>query len=111
MFARMFTIEGRHEQLEEFASAGEKNVLPALQRLDGFEGLLVLANRQNGKIVIVTLWESKEAMRGCKEAAYWLRAFSAEAAGGEVTNVERYKVVFSETRGVQHYPGFRIFAL
>jgi hypothetical protein len=41
VFARMFTIEGRHEQLEEFASAGEKNVLPALQRLDGFEGLLV----------------------------------------------------------------------
>ena len=111
MFARVFTIEGRHGQLEEFASAGEKNVLPALQRLDGFEGLLVLANRQNGKIVIVTLWESKEAMRGCEEAAYWLRAFSAEAAGGEVTNVERYEVVFSETRGVQHYPGFRIFAL
>lgn len=73
--------------------------------------MLVLANRQNGKILIVTLWESKEAMRGGEEAWYWFRAFSAEAAGGEVTNVERYEVVFSKTRGAQHYPGFGIFAL
>jgi heme-degrading monooxygenase HmoA len=102
MFARMFTIEGRREQLDEFARVGEKKVLPALQRLDGFEGLLVLANRQNGKILIVTLWQSEEVVRSSEEASYWFRAFSAEAAGGEVTNVERYEVVFSETRGAQH---------
>jgi heme-degrading monooxygenase HmoA len=101
MFARMFTIEGRREQLDEFARAGEKNVLPALQRLDGFEGLLVLGNRQNGKILIMTIWESEEAMRSGEEASYWFRAFSAEAAGGEVTNVERYEVVFLVTRGAQ----------
>ena len=101
-FARMLTIEGRREQLDEFARAGEKNILPALQRLDGFEGLLVLANRQNGKILIATLWQSEEAMRSSEEASYWFRAFSAGAAGGKVTNVERYKVVFSVTRGTQH---------
>ena len=111
MFARMFTIEGRCEQLDEFARAGEKKALPALRRFDGFEGLLVLAKRQNGKILIVTFWESEDAMRGGEEASYWFRAFSAEAAGGEVTNVERYEVVFSKTRGAQHYPGFGIFAL
>jgi heme-degrading monooxygenase HmoA len=110
MFARMFTIEGRREQLDEFARAGEEKVLPALQRFDGFEGLLVLANRQNGKILIVTLWQSEEAMRSGEEASYWFRAFSAEAAGGEVSNVERYEVVFSEKRGAQHQPGFGIFA-
>jgi heme-degrading monooxygenase HmoA len=111
MFARMFTIEGRREQLDEFARAGEKKVLPALQRLDGFEGLLVLANHQNGEILIVTLWESEEAMGGGEEAAYWFRAFSAEAAGGEVTNVKRYEAVFSETRVAQYQSGFGTFAL
>jgi heme-degrading monooxygenase HmoA len=102
MFARMFTIEGRHEQLDEFARTGEEQVLPALQRLDGFEGLLVLANRQNGKILIVTFWGSEVAMRGGEEAAHWFRAFSAKVAGGEVTHVERDEVVSSEKRGVQH---------
>jgi heme-degrading monooxygenase HmoA len=101
MFARMFTIEGHREQLDEFARAGEK-VLWALQRLDGFEGLLVLANRQNGKILIVTLWESEEAMHVGEEASYWFRAFSAEGTGGEVTDVERYEVVFSETKLAYH---------
>jgi heme-degrading monooxygenase HmoA len=101
VFARMFTIEGRREQLGEFARVGEKQILWALQRFDGFEGLLVLANHQNGQILIVTLWESEEAMRRSEEASYWFRAFSAEVAGGEVTSVERYEVVFSERRA-QH---------
>ena len=100
MFARMFTIEGRREQLDEFARLGEK-ILWALQRFDGFEGLLVLANHQTGQILIVTLWESEEAMRRSEEASYWFRAFSAEVAGGEVTSVERYEVAFSEGRA-QH---------
>ncbi len=97
MFARMFTIEGRREQLDDFARTGEKKVMPALKRLDGFEGLLFLANRQNGKLMIVTFWDSERAMRGGEEASHWFRVFSAEAAGGEVTSVERYEVVFSET--------------
>jgi hypothetical protein len=37
MFARMFTIEGRREQLKELARAGEQ-ILRALQRFDGFGG-------------------------------------------------------------------------
>ena len=38
VFERMFTIEGRREQLDEFSRAGEEMILHALQRLDGFGG-------------------------------------------------------------------------
>jgi heme-degrading monooxygenase HmoA len=78
------------------ARIGTERVLPQLKRLVGFEGSLVLANRQNGEIVAVTLWESEEVMRATEGASYWLRAFSAEAAGGEVIGLERYEVVSSE---------------
>jgi heme-degrading monooxygenase HmoA len=105
MFARMFTIGGRRERLDEFARVGEEKLVPALQRFDGFAGLLVLANRRNGKILITTFWESQEAMRGGEEASRWYRAFGAEAAGGEVTDVERYEVVFPETMEAHHSPG------
>ena len=97
MLARMFTTQGRRERLDEFVTTGEKKVLPALKRLAGFGGLLVLANRQNGKILVVTFWEDEEGMRGSEEASYWFRAFGAEAAGGGVIGVDRYEVVFSET--------------
>ena len=102
MFARTFIIEGRREQLDEFARVGQEKVLPALRRLDGFEGLLVLANRQNGKILVMTHWESEAAMHGGEEASHWFRAFGAEIAGGQLTDVERYEVAYSETRGAQH---------
>ena len=102
MFARTFTIEGRREQLDEFARTGQEKILPALRRLEGFEGVLVLAKRQNGKILMVTLWESEEALRGGEEASHFFRAFGAEIAGGKVIDVERYEIVYSETGGVQH---------
>ena len=117
MFARMFTIEGRREQVDEFSRVGEEKVLPALQRFDGFEGLLVLANHpcyldilvlhalanhQNGNILVVTLWEREEAMLGGEEASCWFRAFSADTAGGDVTTVERYEVVYSQNGEAQH---------
>ena len=49
----------------------------------------------------VTLWESEQAMDATEEAAHWLRVFSAEAAGGMVTVVERYEVIFSEVKGIR----------
>jgi hypothetical protein len=55
-----------------------------------------LANRRSGEIAAVTLWESEETLRAIEGASYWLRAFSAEAAGGEVTGLERYEVVSAE---------------
>jgi heme-degrading monooxygenase HmoA len=96
MFARLVTIGGLREQVDEFARIGTEKVLPQLNRLEGFEGSLVLANRRSGEIVTVTLWQSEEALRASEEATYWLRAFSAEAAGGEVTGLDRYEVVSAE---------------
>ncbi len=101
MFTRMFTIVGRREQFDGFARVGREKVIPALRRLDGFEGLLVLANGQGGKILVVTLWESEEALRAGEEASHWFRAFGAEVAGGEVTDVERYEVFYSEAKSRQ----------
>jgi hypothetical protein len=48
-------------------------------------------------MLIVTFWQSEEAMHGSEEASHWFRAFGAKVAGGEVTGVERYEVVYSET--------------
>jgi heme-degrading monooxygenase HmoA len=64
------TIGGRREQLDEFARIGTEKVLPQLERLDGFEGSLILANRRSGEIVAVTLWESEEAMPATEGASY-----------------------------------------
>jgi heme-degrading monooxygenase HmoA len=105
VFARIFTIEGRREQFDGFARGGKEKVFPALRRLDGSEGLPVLANRRSGKILVVILWESEEAVRGGEEGSHWFRAFGAEVTGGEVTEVERYEAVYPKTEGNEALAG------
>ena len=78
-----------------------EHVLPALRQQDGFSGFLVLLERASGKVLGLTLWESEQAMNATEEAAYWLRVFSAEAAGGMITEVERYEVIISEVKGAR----------
>ena len=96
MFARVTTFEGSPEQVDEFRHALVEHMLPALRRLKGYQGVLILTDRQGGKVLGVALWESEEAMGTSEEAAYWFRTYGAEAAGERVTSVERYEVVFSE---------------
>jgi heme-degrading monooxygenase HmoA len=95
MFARVSTYEGRPEQLDEMHHEGLEHVLPALEMQDGYSGGLVLADRQSGKVLAVTLWESEQAMKATEDASEWLRIFSAESARGTISSVQRYEVLYS----------------
>ncbi len=101
MFARVSEFEARPEQIDEMEREGVEHVLPALRMQDGFNGGLVLADRQSGRVLAVALWESEQAMGITEEAAHWLRAFGAEAAGGKLKGVERYEVFFSEVTSLR----------
>jgi|SRR5215211_5292276 len=96
MFAWVTTFEGPREHVDEFRHALVEHMLPALRRLKGYQGVLILTDSQGGKVLGVALWETEEAMGASEEAAYWFRTYGAEAAGERVTSVERYEVVFSE---------------
>ncbi len=101
MFARATLGKALPERLDQMTREIMEHVLPALRMQDGFAGALVLTDRGSGKVLAVTLWESEQAMNATEEAAHWLRVFSAEAAGGIVTAVERYEVIFSEVKGIR----------
>jgi heme-degrading monooxygenase HmoA len=102
VFARVTTIgEAPPERLDDMTHEISDHVLPALRQQDGFSGALVLVERASGKVLGLTLWESEQAMNATEEAAYWLRVFSAEAAGGMITDVQRYEVIFSEVKGAR----------
>ena len=98
MFARITKFEGPPERVEEFRYAVVERTLPAVGRLEGFAGALVLADRQSGNLQVIILWESEQAMSASEDSAYWFRTYSAEAASETVTDVERYEVVVSELK-------------
>jgi hypothetical protein len=96
VFARVTHGEALPERIDGMTREIMEHVLPALRMQDSFAGAVVLADRSSGKVLAVTLWETEQAMNATEEAAYWLRVFSSEAAGGTVSGVERYEVVFSD---------------
>jgi len=84
--------------VDELRSAVVERALPAVRRLDGFAGAVILADHQSGKVQVIILWKSEQAMDASEDSAYWFRIYSAEAASETVTGVERYEVVFSELK-------------
>jgi heme-degrading monooxygenase HmoA len=92
VYARISTFEGSPEHIDEELRHVRENVLPQIQQQDGFKGMVALADRQTGKTLGITFWESEEALKASEEAAGRLREDSAEAMSETIAGVERYEV-------------------
>jgi hypothetical protein len=93
MHARVSIFEGPPDMIDEGLRHAREVILPQAKEMDpGFKGIIALTDRQSGKLLGITFWESEEAMRASEEAANRLREESAEAGGGTVAGVERYEV-------------------
>jgi heme-degrading monooxygenase HmoA len=97
MHARVSKLEGPPEQVDELGRIAAEWLAPSLSEMEGFHGILALADRQSGEVQLVTLWESEEALHQSEEDADQLRGATARATGGEVAGVERYEVVLLHT--------------
>jgi hypothetical protein len=96
MHARVSTIHGSADQAEAGISNFRDNVVP-FTREGGGKGSLLLVDRENGKVIAITLWESEQALRASEEKANQLRAQAAEQAGAsQAPTVERYEVAVYE---------------
>lgn len=96
MFARVSTFQGPPDQTAEGIRIAREQILPAARLMDGFKGIYLLFDRESGKSLSVTLWETEEDMRASEEAANRVRAESAETSGETVVSVERYEVALYE---------------
>jgi heme-degrading monooxygenase HmoA len=96
MHARMTTLEGSPDQMAEGLREIREDVLPQLQQQDGFKGFIVLDNRQSGKLIGFSLWESEQAMQASEEVADRTRRESAETMSDTIAGVERYEVSLFE---------------
>ena len=91
MYARVSTFQGSPEQTAE-AIGGP--VPPEVQALDGFKGAYALLNRTSGKALLITLWETEEAMQASTAVANRIRQEIVEEAGGTApAMVDMYEVV------------------
>jgi len=92
VYARVSILEGPPDKIDEGLIYFREEVEPAWETDPGFKGAIVLNDRQRGRTLAVTFWESEETMRAMEEDANRVRSKVAETTGQEIVGVERYEV-------------------
>src|SRR4051812_32983204 len=67
--------------LDEAAAQLENEDAPSFKQLDGYKGMTLIADRDSGKTIALTFWESEEAMRASEESVKDARRRAAETGG------------------------------
>jgi heme-degrading monooxygenase HmoA len=96
MYARVTTIQGAPDKVDDVARQTQEQTLPQLRQMEGFERFVALGDRQSGKMLGVSFWESEEALRANDEAISSVRSAAAETADGTMASVEECEVLVNE---------------
>jgi heme-degrading monooxygenase HmoA len=96
VYARVVRFTGSPEALEGGVAAYREQVLPYVREATGFRGQTVLVDREAGRGMSITLWETEDAMRRYEQLGGGFRTLLAETWSTPVTALETYEVVVSE---------------
>ena len=88
MFARVSTYSGDADRLLE----GFSDVSEPLEAIDGFSHAYFMVDRENGKGISITIWDSEEALLASVAKADELRRRGAEAGGAQIESVQHYEI-------------------
>jgi heme-degrading monooxygenase HmoA len=95
VYARSASIQAQPSSIDAVITYVRDEVMPALQAMEGYIGLSMLVDRESGRCITTSAWETEEALRDSTEQAAPLRERAAENFGGDVT-VDQWEI------GVMH---------
>jgi quinol monooxygenase YgiN len=82
MYARSTTVHADPQRINGGIDYVRDEVMPSVQAMDGCLGLSMLCDRDSGRCIVTTSWESEEAMSASREAVVAMRERAAEMFGG-----------------------------
>ncbi|MEE6177535.1 hypothetical protein [Mycobacterium sp. 050134] len=91
MYARSTTIQAQPLSIDIGIAHVRDVVTPALRQIDGFVGLSLLVDRQSGKCVATSAWDSVQAMRSGAERVAPIRDRAALMFDGSA-RVEEWEI-------------------
>ena len=94
--ARVSSLEGSPSNVDDNVTRVGDETLPKVRELDGSVGVIGLADRTSGRVTVITLWESAEALRQSEQQADRLREQAAKSGGQRIGNVDRYEVAVAQ---------------
>lgn len=96
MHARVSTYRFEANRADDVVAAFETGV-GAVEQMEGQRGVYLLIDRENGKAITITLWESADALASTAAAADQIRSDATSSYGGSIESVESYEVALHET--------------
>jgi heme-degrading monooxygenase HmoA len=91
VYARSTTIQAQPSSIDDGIAYLRDEVMPALQEIDGCVGVSLLVDRESGRCIATSAWETDEAMHASAERVQPIREQAAEKFGGSA-NVEEWEI-------------------
>ena len=82
MYARTTTVHADPQRIDEGIRYIRDEVMPAVQSMPGCMGLSMLCDRDSGRCIVTTSWDSEESMSASREAVRAMREQATDVMGG-----------------------------
>ena len=95
--ARVSLLEGTPDSIDAGVEKTRGDTLPKVRAIDGNVGAIGLADRDNGRVSMITLWDSADSMRTSAQEADQLRQRTADMSDQKIANIAMYDVSMAQT--------------
>ncbi|TKJ27856.1 antibiotic biosynthesis monooxygenase [Blastococcus sp. CCUG 61487] len=92
MYARTTTITADPSRLDDGIADVRDNVMPAVGDMEGYTGLSMLCDRESGRCLVTTGWETEEAMSASRDRVTAMRQQAADRFGSRDTQVQEWEI-------------------
>jgi len=98
VLSRVNVLQTTPDRMADVVRVVRDVVHPGIRGEAGYVGYIVLGDRETGKALGVTLWESEAARELSDTKARQIRPRVEQETGGIMQSVERYDVLFYDVR-------------
>jgi hypothetical protein len=95
--ARISLLEGSPDSIDAGLDKTRAETLPKVRAIAGNVGAIGLADRENGRVSMITLWDSGDSLRASAQEADQLRQRTADLSDQKIANVAVYDVSMART--------------
>jgi len=96
-YLRLNDLQGSPAKIDDVANLLRERGMAVKDR-PGFRALLMAANRQTGRMLVASAWETAADREASDASAQGLRSEAAQVAGAETVKVDLYEYLFAEVR-------------
>jgi quinol monooxygenase YgiN len=98
MYARSTTLTADPQRLDDGIANVRDEIMPAVQGMPGCMGLSMLVDRESGRCIVTTSWDSAESMAATADRVVDMRQRAMDVMGGRDMTVDEWEIAVMHRR-------------